>query len=45
MIRHTPQDILYNVAGFREKNKDLLREEIKITMRSSKLKALEDMFT
>ena len=26
MIKHTPQDILYNVAGFREKNKDLLRE-------------------
>lgn len=26
MIRHTPQDVEYNVLGFREKNKDLLRE-------------------
>jgi myosin-5 len=45
IIRHTPQDILYNVSGFREKNKDLLREEIKITMRSSKLRVLTEMFS
>ena len=45
LIRHSPQDVEYNVVGFREKNKDLLREEIKITMRSSKLPILNDMFT
>lgn len=31
--------------GFKDKNRDLLREEIKMTMRSSKLKILQGMFT
>ena len=26
MIRHSPKDIEYAVAGFREKNKDLVRD-------------------
>lgn len=45
MIRHTPQDIQYNVTGFKEKNKDLLREEIKLTLSSSKLEILRVMFS
>jgi myosin heavy subunit len=26
LIRHTPQDVQYSVVGFRDKNRDLLRE-------------------
>ena len=35
LIKHSPKDIEYTVLGFRDKNKDLVRDEIKVALRSS----------
>lgn len=45
LIRHSPKDIEYTVMGFRDKNRDLVREEIKAAVRSSKLSHLSSIFT
>lgn len=44
-ITHTPKDIDYNVNGFREKNKDLLRNEIKNVLKGANDEILQELFT
>lgn len=43
-IAHSPKEIEYTVLGFRDKNRDLVREEIKVAVRSSSLSSLQSMF-
>lgn len=45
LVRHSPKDIEYTVIGFRDKNRDLVREELKAACRSSALPNLAYMFT
>lgn len=44
LIRHSPKDIEYAVTGFRDKNKDLVRDEIKSALRSSSIPSLSQLF-
>lgn len=44
IVRHTPGDIEYMAEGFRDKNKDLLREDIVSKLCGSQLKILSTVF-
>ena len=44
LIRHSPKDIEYAVTGFRDKNKDLVRDEIKNALKTSLLPSLSQLF-
>lgn len=44
LIRHSPKDIEYTVIGFRDKNKDLVRDEIKYALMTSLLPSLAQLF-
>lgn len=44
-IRHTPREVEYNTSGFREKNKNLLRDDVEAVLKESKLPIIREMFT
>ncbi len=44
LIKHSPKDIEYTVLGFRDKNRDLVRQQIKLAIGSSSIDSLSSMF-
>lgn len=44
IIRHTPRDVEYTVTTFREKNKNLLRDDVVVILRASTLPIIAQMF-
>lgn len=44
VIKHTPRDVEYTVTSFREKNKNLLRDDVVAVLRTSSIPILGQMF-
>lgn len=44
IIKHTPGDIEYMIEGFREKNKDLIRDDLLARLTAIKIKFIANAF-
>jgi myosin heavy subunit len=44
VIRHTPRPVVYDVKGFREKNKDEVKKNFVLNMCQSKVRILRQIY-